>query len=188
MHFTKSFRVARRFASVLVLVFCAVALSSCSDRGGSLSGSLSSFYDLGFSQTRTRLYSSELAIEYVTEAGDVPIRVSVDVRDGMSPGSYNLVDRGDVTGRRGDKNIPRMVSGTLDLRDYARREGARVRGSFEAKFSTGDDEATLSGSFDTQLELVENPRGYDAGLKPDAGDAGDAGDAQDGVGSEEDGE
>lgn len=182
MYSTKRSRSALRFASVLVLAFCAVALSSCSDRGGSLSGSLSSFYDLSFNHTRARLYSSELAIEYVTEAADVPVRVSLDVRDGISPGSYNLVDRGAVTGRRGDKNIPRMVSGTLDLRDYERREGARVRGSFEAKFSTGDDESTLSGSFDTQLEIVENPRGYDAGLEPDAGDAGDA---QDGAGSDE---
>jgi hypothetical protein len=165
-------RIRRWVACAMVASLCVFALS-CSDRGGTLSGSLSKFYDLSFERTRARLYSSELSIEYVAESGDVPVRVSLDAKDGISEGTYDLMEAGAITGRRGDENIPRMISGTLRLRTFSTNDGAEVRGSFNAKFATGDDEATMSGQFDTTLEVIESPRGYDAGLEDDAGDAGD---------------
>ena len=177
--FERNRATVMRVATVALLVAVSLFSMSCSDRGGSLSGSLSKFYDLSFQQTRARLYSSELAIEYVTESGDVPMRVSLDTEEGVETGTFDLMTRGEISGRRGDERIPPLVSGTLRLRSFQARDGAEVRGSFDAKFATGDDEATVSGQFDTTLEVIESPRGYDAGLEKDAGDVGDA--AEDGA-------
>lgn len=169
-------------ATLLVALAC-----GCSDAGGSLSGSLGDSYDLGFDHTRARLYSSEFAVEYVADDGQVPVRVSV-VRDDtpLKPGTYDLKARGDITGQRGDNRIPRFISGTIEFDQISETDGAAVVGNFEAKFETGRDESTLSGDFDTTLEVIDGPHGYGFDTGPDAGpDAGsdtgsDTGDADDG--------
>ena len=41
---------------------------------------------------------------------------------------------------------------------------ARSPGEFSARFRTGEDEAALSGDFDTELEVIDSVAGYDADL------------------------
>jgi len=160
----------------LGLCVCALALTACSDAGGSLSGSLDNYYRLDFEQARARLYSSELALEFVASDGQVPVRVSLHHPDGVfKTGTYDLVKHGDITGQRGDSRIPRFLSGTLEIERFSARDGDEIEASFEATFQTGRDKSTLSGEILTHLEVVDAPRGYG----DDAGGA-DGGDAQDG--------
>ena len=162
----------------LVILLAIVGMCACSDAGGSLSGSLGDYYDLSFDHTRARLYSSDLAVEFVAADGQVPVRVSLSRGDGLTTGTYDLEQRGDVTGQRGDTRIPRFISGTVELSKFSATDGAEIEGSFEAKFATGRDESTLDGEFTTTLEVIEGPKGYGFDTGVDAGDAGvDAGDA-----------
>jgi hypothetical protein len=174
-------------AARLVILLAMVGLCACSDSGGTLSGSLGDYYDLSFDHTRARLYSSDLAVEFVAADGQVPVRVSLSRGDGLAAGTYDLEQRGDITGQRDDTRIPRFISGTLELSKFSASDGAAIEGSFEAKFATGRDESTLDGEFATTLEVIEGPKGYgfdtggdagsDAGKAGDAGDEVDAGDA-----------
>jgi hypothetical protein len=166
-----------------VILLTLLGVCACSDAGGSLSGSLGDYYDLSFDHVRARLYSSELAVEFVAADGQVPVRVSVDRAStdgggaGLAAGSYKLQDRGDITGQRGDTRIPRFISGTIELSKFDPRDGEPIEGTFEAKFETGRDESGLSGDFTTTLEVIDGPKGYGFDAGSDAGsDAGtDAG-------------
>jgi hypothetical protein len=147
----------------------------CGRDEGGLRGSLGDFYDLSYDDVRARQYSSEMSIEYVTENDQVPVRVVLDVeRDGLRAGTFDLVEMGDISGRARDSEIPPMTSGELKIDEVEVRDGGRIRGSFDARFRTGDDEATLAGDFDTTLEIVESIDGYTfptdmgADLGPDA--------------------
>jgi hypothetical protein len=168
-HQTKFFR--------LTLIAMIVGVCACSETGGSLSGSLGDYYDLSFAHSRARLYSSDLAVEFVAADGQVPVRVSI-MRDeeGLAAGTFNLEEQGDITGQRGDTRIPRFISGTVKLTTFSAKDGAPIKGNFTAKFETGRDESTLDGEFTTNLEMIDGPTGYGFDTGPDAGDAGDAGD------------
>lgn len=173
----------RSLFAFLSICLCALALSACSDAGGSLTGSLGNYYRLDFDQARARLYSSELALEYVAEDAQVPVRISLNLPEGaIKTGTYDLAEQGDITGQRGDSRIPRFISGTLDIQKFSAKEGADIEATFEATFQTGRDKSTLSGDISTQLEVIEQERGYayDAG-EEDAGDAAsdDAGEGAD---------
>lgn len=173
-----NFSISQRFFTI-GLVALALFISGCSDANGSLSGSLDGFYSLDFDQARVRVYSSELAIEYVAVDGQVPVRVSLHKSDGVfETGTYDLKERGDITGQRGDTRIPRFLSGTLTIESFG---GGDIEASFEATFQTGRDESTLSGEVSAPLEEVEGPRGYgfdtndtDAGIGQDAQSDDDA--------------
>lgn len=178
----------RSLYTLLSICLCALALSACSDTGGSLSGSLGDYYSLDFDQARARLYSSELAFEYVAADGQVPVRISLHQPDGaFKTGSYDLAKHGDITGQRGDSQIPRFISGALKIEKFGANDGDEIEASFEAKFQTGRDKATMSGDISKRLEVIEHERGYgfDAGaVLGDAQDE-DAFDAADTVEDEE---
>jgi len=146
--------------------FVIIALFSCSDDEAALKGSLGDFYDISYSTVRARLYSSELSIEYVQEDLQVPVRVSLrKLSTGvLAPGAYDLTALGTISGRSRDNDIPRMVSGKLVLDEFEPVNGSRIVGKFDAKFATGNDEASLVGEFSTILEVVDQIRGYDADL------------------------
>jgi hypothetical protein len=133
-------------------------VAGCADEGG-LSGSLGDVYRLDYDVVRARLYSSELSVEYVTASGSVPVRVTLRVRDVELEGrEYDLVAHGDVTGRNADgSEIPRFTEGVFELDEFAPETGATVAGSFDASFASGRDTLSLSGSFDTSLEVVDWP-------------------------------
>ncbi|MDX9720753.1 MAG: hypothetical protein RBU37_08390 [Myxococcota bacterium] len=152
---------AARVSSLLVAFALLSGLAgACED--SSLSGSLTDYYNTDFDRVRARLYSSELTIEYVRETGEVPVRVSLRRGDaGIGTGSHDLTTRGGVTGRSGDMDIPPFISGQLQLDDFSAKPGAAVKGEFTAKFQTGKDELSLSGSFSTKLEVVERVEGYE---------------------------
>src|SRR5690554_3354573 len=163
----------RVFYKLLSVCLCAVALSACSDTGGSLSGSLDNYYRLDFERARARLYSSELAFEFVAADGQVPVRVSLNLPEGgFRTGTFDLVKFGDITGQRGDSRIPRFLSGTLEIEKFGGADGDEVEASFEAIFQTGRDKSTLSGEVSTHLEVIDSPRGY--GEDAAGADAGDA--------------
>lgn len=166
-----------RIPKLAVLASFAFSLAACSDDEGALRGSLGDFYDFTHSSVRARLYNSELSIEYVRENGQVPVRISLDQVEGnpITTGEYNLADRGRITGRSGNNDIPQFLRGTLTLDAFSPSNGSQVQGDFSARFATGDDEASLTGDFDTTLEVVDQIIGYDADLSYlyDAGDAGD---------------
>ncbi len=151
--------------------------SACSGDEASLRGSLGDFYDIDYSTVRARLYASELSIEYVQEDLQVPVRVTLrKLTTGMiEPGAYDLTALGAISGRSRDNDIPDMTTGKLVLERFEPVNGSEISGSFEAKFRTGNDEATLVGEFNTTLEVVDQIDGYDADLSYlyDAGDMDD---------------
>jgi hypothetical protein len=136
----------------------------CAPEGCVLEGSLGEFYNLGCDFQRIRLYDSELSIEFVRDDGEVPVRVTVRRVHGdpPAPGGFNLkgpadidlAKHGDVTGSHQGNPIPQFLSGTLELSEFALRDGAPVSGSFDVKFQSGQTEVSLSGSFDVPLVVV----------------------------------
>lgn len=140
----------------------ALLATACANTPNSLNGSLSDVYDIHFESVRARIYSSELAIEYVDVTGAVPVRVTLRLVDTVPAAgtSYDLAEVGDVTGRSDDDvEIPRFNTGKLDLDAYERTSGALVSGSFRSKYSTGRDSLSLNGDFDTTLEIVDRTPG-----------------------------
>lgn len=127
----------------------------------SLSGSLSSAYHLQFDLVRARLYSSELSIEYVSSSsGAIPVRLTLrrKEKEPRADSEYDLLKHGDITGRLPDgTEIYRFTSAKLQLDEYRPDMDARVSGSFDAKFRAGRDTLSLTGTFDTELELVSDP-------------------------------
>ena len=150
----------RRLCSALILVAGFCALTGCKKDDASLVGSLGDFYDLQHQEVRARLYPSELAIEYVAENDEVPVRLTVLREPPLSTETYDLVERGEITGRADGVEIPRFITGNLTLRDFSPDPDARVRGEFEATFETGKDVASLAGDFDTTLEVIDAVSGY----------------------------
>ncbi|MFU8802643.1 MAG: hypothetical protein ACNA8W_02430 [Bradymonadaceae bacterium] len=140
----------------LALILSVSAMAGCSDDNeGRLQGSVGSVYGLSFDQVRARLYTSELAIEYHRENGEVPVRLTLRHDDEeIKPGSFDLPERGDISGRSRGVDIPRLVSGKLRLESYEPRQGATVKGEFEAVLKSGDDRLTLTGEFEAPLEIV----------------------------------
>jgi hypothetical protein len=92
----------------------------------------------------------------------------------LAPGAYDLTALGGISGRSRDNDIPRMISGKIVLDSFSPVNGSTITGSFEAKFATGQDQASLAGEFSTTLEVVEQVNGYDAdlGYLYDLGDDG----------------
>lgn len=146
---------------VLALLCLALASSACTE-SNTLSGSLTDFYDVSFDKVRARLYPSELAIEYARTNGEVPVRITLDVGESpLRPGTFTLPAAGDVSGRSGTTDIPNITTATVDLDEFSVLQGSAVVGSFDASFRTGDDITSLTGDFDTTLEIIESVEGYD---------------------------
>ena len=127
----------------------------------SLDGSLTESYDLAFDETRARLYDSELAIEYVEDpqgTQTVVLRVTLDTDVEPKAGkSYDLVEHGEIT-QSGALNtsLPDLDEGDIALEEYGDDNGAKVVGSFDAAFVTGDGETLqLQGRFKTELEVMD---------------------------------
>ena len=149
----------RRLSLALLLAFSALG---CADTPNSLNGSLSEVYDIHFEHVRARIYTSELAIEYVDVNGAVPVRVTLRLADTtIVPGTtYDLAQVGDITGRSdNDIEIPRFSEGKVTLDEYTRESGALVVGDFKSKYATSRDSLTLSGDFETELEIVDRTPG-----------------------------
>lgn len=145
------------------LLIAAVMLltAGCARDEAALAGSLGDFYDLRHDTVRARLYASELAIEYVRETNEVPVRVTILREAGIEVGEIDIAEQGDVTGRSDGVDIPRLRTGTLRLTQYEGLTDTRIVGDFDATFDTGADVAALSGRFDTTLTVIERVSGYD---------------------------
>lgn len=141
-------------------------LGACDSGGNGLKGSLSTFHDLSYSTVRARLYSSELAVEYVRENQEVALRVSLR-RAELEPAEgviADLASQGDVTGATAGTPLPALTAGRLHLSRFSAVDGATVRGNFSARFQAGLTEVGLSGDFDVPLTLVSDPA--DPGATP----------------------
>lgn len=139
----------------------ALLASGCTKDEASLIGSLGDFYDLRHDTVRARLYPSELAIEYVRENNEVPVRVTVLTDPPLAVGTYDLLEVGEITGRRDGVEIPRFRTGELRLVEFDANTDSRIRGDFDATFETGNDVASLAGKFDTTLIVIDRVGGYD---------------------------
>lgn len=149
----------RRLFKTLSLLLLLSA--GCAKDEASLVGSLGDFYDLRHEVVRARLYPSELAIEFVKENNEVPVRLTVSTDPPLAPGSYDLLERGEITGRTDGVDIPRFRSGELRLEEFDPNPDSHIRGDFEATFETGKDVASLAGKFDTTLIVIDRIAGYD---------------------------
>jgi len=148
---------------VLGAVALAAALLSCDDQGANyLDGSLTESYDLDFDSVRIRLYPSELSIEYVAKGSQgeqVALRVTLDSNEAaLAAGTiYDLTNHGTIT--QGDgygSPLPEIESGDLTLSKYAGTGGSKVKGKFDARFTTDNGTTlTLRGGFSGKLEIVE---------------------------------
>lgn len=146
-------------ACVALLVCLSALVGGCGDPSG-VEGSLTTAYPLEIVGARARRYPHELAIEYFDRRGAVPLRVSVYVEEGkeLSKGRYDLIERGDLTGRTAEgRPIPRLRAGRLHLVEYGDRDGAKVVGSADASFEIGGDTFMLTAHVETQLEWVDWP-------------------------------
>ena len=152
----------RNLTSSLLLGLVLVSLGGCADENA-LSGSLSDFYNVSFDGVRARLYPTELAIEYIRENGEVPVRVTIEVDEGerLTTRTYTLPEKGGVTGRSGTNDIPPLDTARIELEEYAGADGTPIVGTFDASFLTGDDTTSLNGVFDTTLEVVSATEGYE---------------------------
>jgi len=127
----------------------------------SLDGSLTESYDLAFDDTRARLASSELAIEYVDDPeglATVVLRVTLDTEVEPKAGkSYDLVKWGDITQSDAtNTTLPDLDEGDVALEEYQDEDGAKVVGSFDASFVTGEGQTLqLQGRFKTELEIQD---------------------------------
>ncbi len=142
-----------RIALLLMLLVTALS-TACGPGPNSLGGSLDEFYDLSFKETRARLFSSQLAIEWVDEDQEVVVRATVNVLqvDLQGPASVDLALYGDVSGTSGGTPIPELHSGTLVLDAYEPKAGAPVKGSLDVQVLGERGNATLYGTFDTTLD------------------------------------
>lgn len=151
----------RLYCGVVICVSMLFVMSCGGQRGGKLSGSLLDFYNAEYSTVRARLYSSELAIEYVREDGEVPVRVTVLRDQGLVQGkTFKLPAQGNLTGRVGDTDLPELAASEVTIDTFEIVDGTRVQGSFTASFRLGMDTASLSGEFETELEIVDRVSGY----------------------------
>lgn len=151
----------RRLCKPLLCGAVLLLASACAKDEAALVGSLGNFYDLRHEEVRARLYPSELAIEFVRETEEVPVRITVRTDEPLEAGgSYDLVERGEISGRQDGVEIPRYRTGTLRLEVYQASHLEPIRGEFEATFETGRDVASLAGRFDTALEVIERVDGY----------------------------
>jgi hypothetical protein len=127
----------------------------------SLDGSLTESYDLAFDTTDARLYTSELAIEYVEDPeGTATVVLRVTLKTDVEPKagkSYDLVKYGDITQSDAtNTTLPPLDEGTLELEDYGTKSGDKIVGSFDASFVTDEGQTLqLEGRFKTELELVD---------------------------------
>ncbi len=159
-----------RFLATILGVISVACAAGCSKDEASLVGSLGDFYRLDHDSIRARLYPSELAIEFVRENDEVPVRVTVRRDEQIVIGNYDLTQVGDITGRSDGVDIPRFRSGNLQLEAYDGANDSRIAGEFEASFDTGKDLAGVSGIFDTTLVVIERVDGYEVDASfPDLG-------------------
>ena len=127
----------------------------------SLDGSLTESYDLAFDTTDARLYTSELAIEYVQDpegAAAVVLRVTLDADVDPKAGKiYDLVEHGEITQSDAlQSSLPTLDKGTIELDEYGSDDGAKVEGKFSASFVTEEDATLqLEGGFKTELQVVD---------------------------------
>jgi hypothetical protein len=151
----------RHLGRFLAIGLVAGALGAgCSEEPNALHGSLDEVYDITFEKVRARLYSSELAIEYVDVSGAVPVRITLRLKETtvLPEQTYDLGVLGDISGRTdNDVEIPRFTSGDLELKEYVEEAGARIKGDFDAEFAGTRDVLGLNGDFDTVLEIVGSP-------------------------------
>lgn len=147
----------------LLLTVAVVLSSGCKKLEANwLDGSLLETYDLAFDQVRARLYSSEMAVEYIFDpegTAKVALRITVDVEGGQLEAgkSYNLANRGSIS--RSDaygSPLPDLESGTLELFEYGSENGASVEGEFDTTLSGAEDTTLqVQGGFKTTLEVVD---------------------------------
>lgn len=148
-----------------------LALTSCGVETSTLTGSLERFYKLNYTQVRARLYASELAIEYVNENGEVPVRITVIRSPKLGRERvFTLPEDGRVNGRVKDTDLPEMNDGMVTLTSFTVEQGALLTGEFGANFQVGEDTAALAGTFETTLEIIDQVPGYDLGIELDLGD------------------
>ena len=154
------------------LLLSILLLAGCSKDQAVLVGSLGDFYSLQHEVVRARLYPneqrgtmsgqySELAIEYVRENNEVPVRLTLLAEPALEVGSYDIKERGEISGRTDGVEIPRFRIGELRLIEFSPNPDTRIRGEFEATFDTGKDVASLAGEFDTTLTVIDRVPGYD---------------------------
>ena len=152
---------AKQVIGLLLFVLTAMG-STASGTQNDISGSLTDFYDVKFDGVRARLYSTALAIEFWRENGEVPVRLTLRIGEQPpKPGDFDLMTLGAITGRSDDQDIPFTTSATLTLDEFTPRSGTTISGSFDASFRAGGDKLSLSGTFETTLNVIDSVGGYD---------------------------
>ncbi len=138
---------------LVVPALLVLALAGCGPSGPILEGSLGQYYDLGFQKTEAALFSSELAIEYISKSNEKIAIVTVRTTDANldGPATVDLAKYGDVTGSSAGQAMPALDTGTLILRSYQPKAGAKVTGEFNAQLKGSQGDVSLHGTFDTTL-------------------------------------
>ena len=140
-------------ALALIIASCLWSCTTEETEEAALHGSVSRIYPLQYDTVRARLFTSELAIQYVSGREVIISAVArIDEMPIEGPTTVDLGSYGEVVGNRGHVILPPFVSGTLHLDAYAPREGAPVTGYFDAVIEGDDRDYAVHGDFDVLLE------------------------------------
>jgi len=154
----RSLWVAATWSTAWTLLFLFVVGLTAQGCGGGagnkLQGSLDDYYDLHFVETRARLYSSQLSVEWVDDDKEVVMRGTINVAQVNleGPATLDLALYGDLTGVSNRVPLPQMVSGTMVLEAYAPTAGAPVEGTLDAELKGQNGNSSVHGAFRTVLE------------------------------------
>jgi hypothetical protein len=133
-----------------LVVALALPATSCSNGGNSLTGSISTVYDLSFNSITIELEGTNVLIEYVGDNG-YPAIVAVNIQDivNVANSSISLVQeengqpRGSIRNVSGETNQLMIEIGTITF-DETPKVGSQLSGNFAATFTSG---LTLDGTF-----------------------------------------
>jgi hypothetical protein len=142
----------------LIPLMLALALVGCQDDDDNfLAGALAETLDMSVTDTRIRLFPSQLSIEYL-DGDSVTLRVTIDASNAPPEQgkTYNLLDKGTFSRGPDFSELPEPEFGELTLDAFSGEDGSQVSGSFEARFVTGEgNKQGLRGAFSASLEVVD---------------------------------
>jgi len=141
----------RRLGIVMMLACLAGTVGCDTPIASQLSGSVASIYPLGFVETRAHVDDGVLTIDYVAGDGQLPVQVIVYTSP-ESAATIDLATDGDIIGRRDGLALPARKRGTLILTRWPSEDGEQLIGTFDAVLTTGEQDYTLFGSFETELD------------------------------------
>ncbi|MBI2892007.1 MAG: hypothetical protein HYY06_00535 [Deltaproteobacteria bacterium] len=139
------------------LVLAALLWGCDGDSASFIDGSAASSYDMDFDEVRIRLFSTEVAVEYVRKAGsgeELPLKLTVSfAEDPIAAGQPIDLHppSGTVNRVPNSPQLPELSDqeSTITFETWSTEAGASIEGTFRVDFENGTG---LNGAFSADLE------------------------------------